>query len=82
MGVRCSISRRSAEELPCTTLFGLDKLRKFVNDSQVQFLVGRECVLEDALCTVQWPNFSVYDRVMVSLYNYFLYLHAQASRVM
>ena len=49
-GSEISISRCSAEELPCTTLFDvLEKLRKYVNDSQVQFLVRRECVLEDAL---------------------------------
>lgn len=32
----------------------------------MRFLVRRECVLEDTLRTVQWPNFCVYDRIVVS----------------
>ena len=52
---------------PCTSLSEvLEGLSEHVRESQVRFLVRRECVLEDTLRTVQWPNFCVYDHVMVS----------------
>ena len=56
------------EQPPCTSLSEvLEGLSEHVRDSHVQFLVRRECVLEDTLRTVQWPNFCVYDRIVVSL---------------
>ena len=56
------------EQLNCTSLSEiLEGLSEQVRESHMRFLVRRECVLEDTLRTVQWPNFCVYDRVVVSL---------------
>ena len=45
----------------------LNGLKKNLNaESQVQFLVRRECVLEDTLRTVMRPNFCVSDLAVVS----------------
>ena len=41
----------------------------------MRFVVRRECVLDDTLRTAQWPNFCVYDRVVVSSsVGYILYI--------
>ena len=51
----------------CTLLSEIiEGLSEHIRESQVRFLVRRECVLEDTLCTVQWRNFSEYNRVVVS----------------
>ena len=55
------------EQPPCTSLSEvLEGLSEHVRDSHVRFLIRRECVL-DTLHTVQWPNFCVYDCIVVSL---------------
>ena len=63
------------EQPPCTSLSEvLEGLSEHVTDSHVRFLVRRECVLEDTLRTVQWPNFCVYDRIVVS-YHFCMWLN-------
>ena len=65
----------SSQEVPVTALSDiLGELGKTcVNDSQMEFLVRREYVLDDVLRTIQWPTFSVHSRVMVrmSLFCFF-----------
>ena len=49
----------------------------------MRFVVRRECVLDDTLRTAQWPNFCVYDRVVVSLsvgYILYIYIYVGAYR--
>ena len=41
----------------------------------MRFLVRREYVLEDTLRTVKWPNFCVYDRIVVSFFSFCMWFN-------
>ena len=60
----------SVPDPPSTIVGVLEKVGKSISTSSVQFVVRRESVLDDAIRTVQRPNFSVLNRVVVRFFTY------------